>query len=350
LSLTKPNLVFSINNKVNGKIVSLKHLIQNGDTVEILKSHHQTPRREWLRYCRTSKAKSRIRAWLKRRQREKSIVVGRAIVGQSLKNYSRGSADANKREYHKKIDHVLSSLGLHDEKELLAAVGYGRISVESVMKAIFGPSPIQGRGDKRIKGDEFALQSIEHQGVPSNQLASRSSSTGLVVGNERNILMQFCRSCSPLYGEGILGVVSKGQGIKVHRQGCKHLDEADEKRVIKVDWDKNPASVAFKAVQLEVICEDSPGVLAQLVNAVSSANFNIAGINLRKVLSNGRGLARLEVMLRTADDLEKGELYLVTHLVVGYKAQIRPIELHLLPPSVMTRIKQAEGIISIQRV
>lgn len=236
---------------------------------------------------------------MKRRQREKSIVEGKAIIEQSLKRYSNGSADLTKKEYHKKLDYVLNSLKMNNEKELLAAVGYGRISIESVMEVL--------RGDKRAQGDEFALQS--HDSTSDTSFLTRLSKTGIVVGKERNILLTFCQNCRPLYGEHILGVITKGKGIKVHRQGCKHLLEADEQRVLNVDWDENSINVALRSIQVQVLCEDSPGVLANICNAVSSANFSIGSMNLRKV-SNGRGLARFEVMLRTADDLEKGEISL----------------------------------------
>lgn len=236
---------------------------------------------------------------MKRRQREKSIIEGKAIIEQSLMRYSNRSADLTKKEYHKKLDYVLNSLKMNNEKELLAAVGYGRISIESVMEVL--------RGDKRAQGDEFALQS--HDSTSDTSFLTRLSKTGIVVGKERNILLTFCQNCRPLYGEHILGVITKGKGIKVHRQGCKHLLEADEQRVLNVDWDENSINVALRSIQVQVLCEDSPGVLANICNAVSSANFSIGSMNLRKV-SNGRGLARFEVMLRTADDLEKGEISL----------------------------------------
>jgi guanosine-3',5'-bis(diphosphate) 3'-pyrophosphohydrolase len=273
---------------------------------------------EWLRFVRTSKAKNRINAWLKRRQREKSAVEGRAIIEHELK---KRSAEA-KKQYNKKLSHILNCLKMHDEKELQAAVGYGRVPVESVMKALFGLQSDQTQGDRKVKGDAFALQSIENQIASSSgqALAPRASKTGIVVGKERNILLTFCKNCRPLHGESIDGVITKGNGIKVHRQGCKHLLEADQRRVIKVNWDRDSTAVTLRPVQLEVCCEDTPGVLARICNTISSVNFSIGSLSLKRV-SHGRGLARLEVLLRTADDLEK----------------------------VMTKIKQEEGIISVQR-
>ena len=270
---------------------------------------------------RTSKAKSRIRSWLKRRQREKSIIEGKAVLEQGIRKYNKGSFELSKKEYQRKLDHILRSFNLNEENELLAALGYGRISKDSVMEALFGSATILNRSDKRIKGDQFVLQSIANQSTQLSPLPTpRPSKTGIIVGKERNILQTFCRSCRPLHGERVVGVTTKGKGIKVHRQGCKHLLEADDQRLIKVDWDDASTNLAFRAINIEVLCEDRPGVLASICNAVSSVNYSISSMNLRKI-SQGRGVARLEVMLRTADDLDK----------------------------VVAKIKQEEGIISVQR-
>lgn len=280
-----------------------------------------TNNREWLRYVRTSKAKSRIRSWLKRRQRERSIIEGKAILEQGMRKYNnKGSVESSKKEYQRKLEHILSSFNLNEEKELLAALGYGRISVGSVMEALFGSPAILCKSDKKVKGDQFALQSIANQNTISPLHTQRPSKSGIVVGKERNILLTFCRSCRPLHGERVLGVTTKGKGIKVHRQGCKHLLEADDQRLIKVEWDEASSNLAFRAISIEVLCEDRPGVLASICNAVSSVNYSISSMNLRKV-SHGRGLARLEVMLRTAEDLDK----------------------------VVSKIKQEDGVISLQR-
>lgn len=296
--------------KVNGKMVTLKAQVQNGDTIEILKSNHQTPKREWLRYVRTSKAKNKIRAWLKRRQREKSVFEGKAMLEQGLKK-SGGSIAEAKKEYHRKLDHLLATFRLQDERELFSALGYGRLTIEAVVKELFEASAVQTHGssliDKRAKDDGFVLQAIENQNILPATSSSRFSKNGIVVGKERNILLSFCRNCRPLYGEHILGVITKGNGIKVHRQGCEHLLEADEQRIVSVKWDSDSANLALRPIDLYVLCEDVPGVLASMCHAISSVGFNIGNVNLRK-LSSGRGLARLEVMLRTADDMERGEL------------------------------------------
>mmetsp|Transcript_4080 Transcript_4080/g.7701 ORF Transcript_4080/g.7701 Transcript_4080/m.7701 type:complete len:135 (+) Transcript_4080:1-405(+) len=116
-------------------------------------------------------------------------------------------------------------------------------------------------------------------------------------------MLKFCKNCSPLEGEKIQGVISKGKGVKIHRLGCKYLLEADEKRIVDVRWDDEAINTSLRPVQLQVLCEDTPGVLANMSRAITTSGFNIGNVHLRK-LSNGRGLARLEVMLKSLEDLE----------------------------------------------
>lgn len=262
---------------------------------------------------------------------------GKAIIEQGLRKHS----DDAKKSYVKRLHHILSSFKVHDENELLINVGHGRITVESVINVLFG-SPAQNHNEK---GDMIALQTIENQNTRQTVATRASSKTGILVGKERNILLAFCKSCRPLYGEQIRGVVTKGKGVKVHRQNCEHILEADDRRIIEVKWDHDSLSVALKPVLLEVLCEDTPGVLTNICHAISSTNFSIESMNLRK-LSKGRGLVRLEVMLRTADDMEKGLILIcignLLHCILTH------YRLHLIC-SVMSKIKQGDNIISVQR-
>lgn len=297
--------------KVNGRQVSIKTQLQNGDTVEVMTSNHQTPRPEWLKYVRTSKAKNRIRSWLKRRQRERSVFVGKRMVEQGLRKYGQG-ADAAKA-YQKKMGHLLTTFKLKDEEHLLTAIGYGQITMENVMTEVFGSAAVKTRGrrSKKEKDDEFVLSKLGAYPDGSQQHRPSPGKSGIIVGRERNIMLKFCRNCSPLVGEDIRGVVSKGLGVTVHRHGCKYLLEADDERVVDVRWDdEDDASGArLRPVRLQVLCEDSPGVLANMSRAITSLGVNIGNVNLRR-LPNGRGLARLEVMVGRLDELERVMLHL----------------------------------------
>ena len=117
-------------------------------------------------------------------------------------------------------------------------------------------------------------------------------------------MLTFCKNCRPLPGEPIRGVVSKGKGVKVHRLGCEVLLQADDNRIVDVRWDGNDLSgLQPRLARIEALCEDSPGVLANLSRAITSLGVNIGNVNLRK-LSNGRGLARVDVLVRSLEEIE----------------------------------------------
>eukprot|EP00985_Skeletonema_marinoi_P023205 scaffold15273_cov83-Skeletonema_marinoi.AAC.2 len=292
--------------KVNGRIASIRYLLQNGDVVHIMTSKTQTPKREWLKHVRTSKAKSRIRAWLKRHQKENGVIMGKKQIEEGLEKYSKGD-DAGKKEYQRKLDHLLTTFKLRDENHLFTALGYGQVSLKNVMTEIFGSAAIttvnNDRSDSATRNDrDSQVLKNKSQSVLSDLPSSNSN--GIVVGRERNILLSFCRNCSPLRGDNIKGVITKGKGIKVHRTGCKYLSESDDTLVVDVTWDKSVKNVNLRPVQLQVICSDSPGVLADMSRAITSLGMNIGNVSVKKI-KNGRGLARFEVMLGNLDELDK---------------------------------------------
>eukprot|EP00970_Alexandrium_tamarense_P010285 scaffold2066_cov172-Alexandrium_tamarense.AAC.2 len=315
--------------KVNGKHVSIKHLLNNGDTVEILTSSGQTPKRDWLQYVRTTKAKSRIRTFLKRTQRKQFISDGKASIERCLKMYSPRGVDFGRKLYQRKLDYLLTTHKLQNEEALFTALGYGQITIEGVATEVFGAAAVKTRGGKANSIDKRE-QSTEALAPSTVRSSSKlRSGIGIVVGRERNFLQHFCKSCSPLYGESVRGVVTKGKGIKgmtvlacrhslvfsidisltiilhyntVHRLGCKHLLDSDEQRIVNIRWDDDPSLMTSRPVQLRVLMEDSPGTLSNLSRAITSVGFNIGNVNLKK-LSNGEGSARIEVMLKNVEDL-----------------------------------------------
>lgn len=306
--------------KVNGRIASMRYHLQNGDVVQIMTSKTQTPKREWLQYVRTSKAKSRIRAWLlKRNQKRSSAIRGKELIEEGLKKYSK-SEDDGKKEYQRKLEHLLTTFKLQTENHLFTALAHGQLSVKNVMREIFGSAAIATANDRSESLTREERDSQVLNKSPSVLSDVPSNANGIVVGRERNILLRFCRNCSPLYGDSIKGVITKGKGIKVHRTGCKYLTESDDKRVVEVNWDKNVKDIKLRPVELQVVCTDSPGVLADMSRTITSLGMNIGNVTLKKI-KNGRGLARFEVMLGNLDDLEK----------------------------VMTQLRQEEGVLSVSR-
>lgn len=280
-----------IGGRVNGRMVQLKYQLCNGDTVEVISSPNQVPRREWLGLARTSKAQARVRAWLKGQQREKSVSLGRVLLERELKSYVAAHPDVtygtDAGEYRQRMRAVLAAFDLKEEEQLLAALGYGQVTVQDFLTAFFSDAAAWEADSEalRVISEARAARSLERQQQADGQ-AQADESEGVSVGGERNMLIQFCKRCAPLHGETIKGVITRGAGIKVHSATCQALLESDAQRLIGVSWDASTPPP--RPVEVEVECQDAPGMLASMSRAIGSVGVNIGGVNLKK-LAAGTG-------------------------------------------------------------
>ena len=287
--------------KVNGKMVKLNHVLKTGDRVEILQSPNQTPKQEWLAMVTSSKAQQRIRAWLKKQQiGSESVALGREILENTLKKYASRHKERNfdaTAKFHEHLEHILDALDLEDEDSLYRCIAYGQIRVKNVIQQVSEIVVAEETG--AVERDEFVYKTLTEK---SDLLSSPTTkSDGVVIGGKRNILISYCRECNPLYGEAVKGYVTQGRGVKVHRTNCRYIQQSDPDRHIQAVWDTN-AHNAKRKIRLDVLFDDSPGMLAAMSAAISACKVNILGVVL-KTLSNGRGLARFEVMLASVDEL-----------------------------------------------
>lgn len=275
--------------RVNGRFVPLRYQLQNGDTVEIITSTHQTPSKDWLKFVRTSKAQARIRQWIKAQQREQSVALGRELLERELSRYRLDLATLRKQD---KIEVALQELGFKDEETLLAAIGYGQLTVGSVLSHFVPqqePSPGQASDAAELEKIRQKTQTVDSRG-------------GVRVGGESNVLIRFGRCCNPLHGEQIVGVITRGKGVTVHTADCQRLLESDPQRHIAVSWDNGAGQE--RPVKVEVLSEDRPGLLAAMSKAISTAGINIANADVR-TLAGKRALNVFEVMVASAEDLNR---------------------------------------------
>eukprot|EP00281_Chroomonas_sp_CCMP1168_P035079 CAMPEP_0206254664 /NCGR_PEP_ID=MMETSP0047_2-20121206/23815_1 /ASSEMBLY_ACC=CAM_ASM_000192 /TAXON_ID=195065 /ORGANISM="Chroomonas mesostigmatica_cf, Strain CCMP1168" /LENGTH=951 /DNA_ID=CAMNT_0053680973 /DNA_START=16 /DNA_END=2871 /DNA_ORIENTATION=+ len=295
--------------RVNGKLVPLKHQVQNGDTVEIITSETQTPHKDWLGIARTSKALARIRAYIKQEQRRKSVALGKQLLERELckmvnvnGSVIRDLGDLRKLPgYDEQVKYVLAALNLRDEEHLLAALGYGQITVESFIQVFFGQDDLHDKST--TEESEEADANGMGQGVGTGPADVDAVGTGVLVGGQRNSLISFCRHCNALYGEEISGVLVRGRGITVHRSDCSKLLGSDMHRRIDVTWDAN-STMQPRSIEVDVECEDAPGMLAAMSKAISLAGVNIGGVVLRK-MPQGSGFASFEVTVCTREELDR---------------------------------------------
>ncbi|MGH7873592.1 MAG: RelA/SpoT family protein, partial [Candidatus Binatia bacterium] len=275
--------------RVNGQLVSLKYILRSGDTVEIITTQQQTPARDWLKWVKTPRAKSKIRNWLKSQQRDRSVVLGREILEGDLHRYQ---LDFQSLRDSGKIDWVIKELGIKDEEAFLAALGYGRITTRQVLVKLVSPEKLDS-GAKKAEGaleNLFRLVSTQKRGL------------GIRVKGVDDVLIRFALCCHPLPGERIIGFITRGRGVTVHTVGCPTVLESDPHRKIDVSWEEN--LLIPRPVKIEVTCVDQPGLLASISSAITSADANIARAQVR-TFSSQRAVNTFEVMIKNSEHLKQ---------------------------------------------
>jgi GTP pyrophosphokinase len=244
--------------KVNGRMVTLRHQLRNGDTVEILTSPTHVPNRDWLRWVVTPRARTKIKAWLKAEQKERSIALGRDACERELQKYvpnpqTYATADA--------LLAIASTFGFQAADDLLAAVGYGRISVLQVVHRLLPAEIIEER---------------KRQSKPLTASPRKALEDGVKVHGLDGVLINFARCCSPLPGDSIVGYVTRGRGVTVHTTDCLSLVKLgyEAERRIPVTWDVR-REVTYPA-RILVVTHDQPGVLANVSAAIAACQVNIS--------------------------------------------------------------------------
>ena len=243
--------------KVNGRIVTLRSELQNGDTIEILTSKLPNPSASWLEIVRTSRAKHHIRRWIKTTQFQESVKLGRDILEKELR----------RAHLKLKVDDLVDiaqQMGYGELDKLLAAVGRGDVTHMKVIARATPPAP-ETTADKML---------AKGRALYDNLL--RRPTSGVSVAGIDNLMVSFARCCQPIPGDGITGVITRGRGVSVHRAGCSNLNDPNlgPERLIEVTWDSAPDQKFM--VKLIIQADDRKNLLMDISNTLSLTNTNIS--------------------------------------------------------------------------
>jgi len=271
--------------KVNGRLVPLKYELRNGDIVEIITSAKHVPSKDWLKLVKTSRARTRIRHWIKTEERERSIVLGREICEREFRKHGLNfSKYLSSDEFLK----VAKSFSLQKVDDLLASIGYGKISaLQAIGKLTSLLEPDE-------KSDEIQIERVERK-----RPAERG---GVRVKGAADILVRFAKCCNPLPGEQIGGYITRGRGVSVHRADCPSLLSGGFERRIEVEWERIGEEV--HPVGLMVICANVKGLLAAISGTLSNHDINILEANIRTRVDN-RAECKFVVEVRDTDHLQR---------------------------------------------
>ena len=239
--------------RVNGRMVPLRHRLEDGDTVEIVTSASQYPRKDWLDFVVSGKARSRIRQATRAAEKERSRELGREILDRELR---KAGLSLKRMIERGEFDALVRSDGRASVDDLLSAIGYGRLAAADVVRRLRGEEAPEPRPPRRRL---FRRQ--------------RSSSTGIRVSGQGDVLVRFGRCCGPLPGDDVVGFVTRGRGVTVHLKDCPKAFELDPARRIEVEWDADAA--APRKIRVRVRSLDQPGLMAKVTKTISAAGINI---------------------------------------------------------------------------
>jgi len=256
--------------KVNGKIVPLKYKLQNGDVVEIITSPKQKPRRGWLSVVRTSRAKSRIRSWLRKEEKEKAINVGRELSERELRKYDTSLKKIIKTGHMRQI---LKGLHCNSLEDLLGKLGSGSVSIKNVIRVL---QPEELRKEEAEKAAELELLSVT---AGTHQREKRGESESIKIEGVDDMLVKISQCCLPVPGDSIMGFITTGRGISIHKANCHNLLATDPRRRIEVSWSKDVKTV--HRAQVRLVIQNKKGMLAAISNNISMDDANIVEIDVK---------------------------------------------------------------------
>ncbi len=249
--------------KVNGHMVPLRHELQTGDVVEVTTSKGQHPSRDWLKFVKTVKARSRIRQWIKTQEKERSITLGREMCEKEFRKHRLNFNQLSKSE---KMEEVMQIFGFRTLDDLIANVGYGKITPLQIVRKLT-PKP-----EEESETSPEAI--IEKFNEASRKKKPRG---GVIVKGIDDILIRFGKCCRPVPGDPITGYITRGYGVTVHKRNCVNALKMNPDRRIDVEWNKEVTE--FFPVTIRVSSYDRVGLLADLAANISQQGANILNVN-----------------------------------------------------------------------
>lgn len=276
--------------RCNGQIVPLDHKLQNGDTVEIITSKSHVPNKDWLKFVKTTKAKQRIRAYLKNEERGRSEEAGQEILSRDLRKVKQS---LRKVEASGDLLKAAQNLGLKTVEELYSEIGYGKISTARALAQLV---PDQENLEAELERKSSTLERIFQKAAK----ASRQK-VGVKVSGFDDILVRFAKCCEPLPGDRIVGFISRGRGVTVHLANCAQVHKSDPLRQVEVEWDS--AVKQARRVRITVHSQDRIGLLANITTAITSNGANIANAQV-KTNNQNKAVNTFELLIDDARQLE----------------------------------------------
>lgn len=277
--------------RVNGTLVPLDRRLENGDTVEVITSKNGVPSKDWLNFVQTSKAKQRIRAFLKSEEHARSLAIGSELLAKDLRKVK---LSLKRLEKEGRIKEVAEQLNLRSEGDLYAEIGYGKLSSSKVLSRLL---PEDVDVSEKLKEESSALQRLFERAAKSSR-----TKAGVKVSGVDDILVRFARCCEPLPGDRIVGFITRGRGVTIHHADCAQVMRSDPIRRVEVSW--VDGARAQRRINLTVHSEDRMGLLASVTKAITENGANITTAQVR-TNALGKAVNSFELSIEDARQLAK---------------------------------------------
>ncbi len=265
--------------KVNGAIVPLRYELKTGDRVEIITSKNAKPNKDWLQYVKTSKARNKIRHFIKQESFETNVSVGKVLLEKELQKHKLDIDD-----FKKELPEVIKSFNFLDSDTFFSTIGYGKLSPKQVVNRLLPDADKKNKELKKV--------------IPEKEKKKKQSG-GILIDGIDNYLINYAKCCNPLPGDEIVGYITVGKGITIHSLDCKNLLTLDPERIIEVQWDEE--KIDKRTVKVRIIARDRKGLLVELSNVISDLGFNMTNVHI-DTTEDGRAIANFYIEMTSNRD------------------------------------------------
>ena len=258
--------------KVNSKMIPIITKLKNGDIIEIITSDNSKgPSRDWLKYVKTSIAKNRIKQWFKKAEREENIVKGKELLEKEIKRIGMSQTDLYKQEY---VNAALTRYKFNSIDDMYSSVGFGAITPSKVISRMLE--------EYRKEHNELDFEEKIQELSTHKKVSKNVSDSGIIVKGIDNCLVKLSKCCNPVPGDEIIGYITKGRGVSIHRTDCVNVKELfeEEDRIIDVEWYNKNKNTSY-TVDIEVYANDRDGLLADIIKELSNIKAKLMAVNYR---------------------------------------------------------------------
>jgi GTP pyrophosphokinase len=283
--------------RVNGRQVPIEYKLQTGDRVEIITSQNSKgPSRDWLSIVKSSQARSKINQWFKAQYKEENIQKGKELIDRYAKSRGLTLSDYMKPDYQKKC---MTKYGLKNWEAVLAAVGHGGLKEGQVVNRLVEEYE---KEHKKQLTDQQAAAAVEEKNKTASRPQKIHSKSGITVKGADDVSVRFSKCCSPVPGDEIIGFVTRGRGVSIHRTDCTNIvsmPEEDRRRLIDAEWEENAAEKTGELylAEISIYAHNRTGILVDISKIFLELKVDIISIQTR---TSKQGLKTLELSFETS--------------------------------------------------